>query len=511
MPIYVLGGYGDYSIPPRLQGLYPRTGREVECAGPESPAQLRRPEQVSTPSLPLVNSGKVQLPTSKCGTPYGWTSFWNESPRVKTTYRQSEHQLQAAEAISAIASLQSPFKYPVAPLYHSWLMMCLNMDRNTLWGAAGGMVFEHPTSWDARDRFEKVQELSANSTNQALQSLLGKGSAVGLFNPLNAKRTAPFLMKLPAGTSLKGVACQADADGQTLCRLDMPPMSAAGIETDAKPAAATQPISLPETIDTAAYSAKLDPASGRLTSLKVKPSGHELLAKPVLIVAERGADYHETQPRPNRQRLADSSQSKAEITVERGPLATVVRTHAKFYGGGELRQTIRFYDDDPRIDFEVETEAIPDNTLVVVEFPLAPKISEMRRGIPYGFSHAACGKPNPQLTGLADGIFPAIRWSDYTFSDGGGAVILDRGLTGRELNGNTPVLFLTNAHEIYMGYRCSWLSGRPRQKYQFALLAHDGDWDSARVPQQAWQYNAPPLVRARCGTGRGKIFRADFR
>ncbi len=171
-----------------------------------------------------------------------------------------------------------------------------------------------------------------------------------------------------------------------------------------------------------------------------------------------------------------------------------MRTHAKFYGGGELRQTIRFYDDDPRIDFEVETEAIPDNTLVVVEFPLAPKISEMRRGIPYGFSHAACGKPNPQLTGLADGIFPAIRWSDYTFSDGGGAAILDRGLTGRELNGNTPVLFLTNAHEIYMGYRCSWLSGRPRQKYQFALLAHDGDWDSARVPQQAWQYNAPPLV-----------------
>jgi hypothetical protein len=124
----------------------------------------------------------------------------------------------------------------------------------------------------------------------------------------------------------------------------------------------------------------------------------------------------------------------------------------------------------------------------------ATQLAEMRRGIPYGFSHAACGEPNPELTGLADGIFPAIRWSHYTFADGGGAAILDRGLTGRELNGNTPVLFLTNAHEIYMGYRCSWLSGKPRQKYQFALLAHDGDWDSARVPQRAWEYNAPPLV-----------------
>ena len=89
---------------------------------------------------------------------------------------------------------------------------------------------------------------------------------------------------------------------------------------------------------------------------------------------------------------------------------------------------------------------------------------------------------------------PAVRWSDYSFSDGGGVAILDRGLAGRELNGNTPVLFLMNAHDIYMGYRCSWLSGKPQQKFEFALFAHDGDWDSARVPQRAWEYNAPPLV-----------------
>ena len=88
-----------------------------------------------------------------------------------------------------------------------------------------------------------------------------------------------------------------------------------------------------------------------------------------------------------------------------------------------------------------------------------------------------------------------LRYSCADGSEGSTVEIADdRGLTGRELNGNTPVLFLTNAHEIYMGYRCSWLSGKPRQKYQFALLAHDGGWDSARVPQRAWEYNAPPLL-----------------
>ena len=129
-------------------------------------------------------------------------------------------------------------------------------------------------------------------------------------------------------------------------------------------------------------------------------------------------------------------------------------------------------------------------------FLLLRDIQETRRGIPYGFSHAAWAKPNPELAGNCDGIMPAVRWSHYAFSEAAASAILDRGLAARELNGNTPVLFLMNAHDIYMGYRCSWLSGKPRQKFEFALFAHDGDWDAARVPQRAWEYNAPPLVVA---------------
>ena len=68
-------------------------------------------------------------------------------------------------------------------------MMCLNMDRNSLWGVAGGIVFEHPTSWDVQDRYNKVREIASDSTEKAMQMLLGKGSAVGLFNPMNEKRT----------------------------------------------------------------------------------------------------------------------------------------------------------------------------------------------------------------------------------------------------------------------------------------------------------------------------------
>jgi hypothetical protein len=493
-PSFVLGGDNDYSRAPRYRNYPQEFIEQWKAVAPHAPFSFTVPSKYLDALLPLLQSGKVQLPTAKGGTRMAmYNAMWTDNPRARMTFRQTEHQLQAAEAVSTIASLESSFHYPVAPFYHSWLMMCLNMDRNSLWGAAGGFVFESATSWDVRDRYEKVQEISQGNTCQALRALLGKGSALGLFNPMNEERASPFLAKLPVGTRLAGAICQADADGQTLCRLDMPPLSAAGLEAIAEPPALPEPAAIPEKIETAYYSARLDPASGALTSLRLKPTGREMLEKPVLVVAERGGDYHFMQPRPNRKRLADSSQFRAEVQVEKGPLATVVRTRGKFYGNGQVLQTIRFYADDPRIDFEVVTQDIPNDTQVLVEFPLAQTIQETRRGIPYGFSRAAWAKPNPELAGNCDGIMPAVRWSHYAFSEGGLA-ILDRGLAARELNGNTPVLFLMNAQDIYMGYRCSWLSGKPRQKFAFALYAHDGNWDQARVPQRAWEYNCPPLL-----------------
>lgn len=226
----------------------------------------------------------------------------------------------------------------------------------------------------------------------------------------------------------------------------------------------------------------------------MKPSGREILSGPILIVAEQGGDGHNTPRRPQRKRLADSAQFKPVTTVTRGPLATVVETRSRFHGGRELHQTLHFYANSPRIDFEVECEDIPNKNVVLAEFPLAREIKTTRRGIPYGFSQGAWSVPNPDLPGFTDGILAAIRWSHYEFVDGGGVALLDRGLTGRELTGRTPVLFLLNAQDTYMGYRCAWLSGQGKHHASFALVAHDGDWQEASIPRQAWEFNCPPLI-----------------
>jgi hypothetical protein len=198
--------------------------------------------------------------------------------------------------------------------------------------------------------------------------------------------------------------------------------------------------------------------------------------------------------RADRQRLADTSTGTAHITVTEGPVATTVRVEGTFVAGKPIVQTIRFCDESPRIDYEVTVEDLPNSTTVLAEVPLADEVSQARRGIPYGFSEGAWAVKNPTLPGIADGIQPAIRWSDYQFVGGGGLAILDRGLPGRELVGNTPVIFFLDAQDQYMGYPGGWLSGKGAHTAEFALVPHRGDFREARVARLAYEYNAPPIV-----------------
>ncbi|MEW6745695.1 MAG: discoidin domain-containing protein [Planctomycetota bacterium] len=492
-PVLVLGGGGDYSLPPAVSDYPRRFLGDWRRIAPGAELRFTTLSAYLDTVLPLLRSGKIDIPINRSGAKHSWSSFWIQGPRVKGWYRRCEQALQSAEALATLASLRAGAQYPVAPLYHAWLLMLLNMDRNTLWSAAGGMVFEHDRSWDVKDRFEKVEAITTETAEAALRALLGTGEAAGLFNPLNWQRHDVLAVRLPVGTSLDGCVCEQDSEGRSLCDVGLPSLGVGSLRLTASAPVKPAIVALPRVIETDHYFARLDPDCGALASLKVKPSGREVLAGPVLLVAEQAGDYHETPERAGRKRLSDSRQSKATITVAEGPLAITVRSESRFYGSGVARQTVRFYKHHPRIDFDTELNDIPNLTVVTVEFPVSEPIQETRRGIPYGFSHGAWSKPNTSLSGWTQGIKPAIRWSHYQ-SEAGGVALLDRGLPGRELAGNTPLLFLMNAQEIYMGYPCAWLSGRGKHHFSYALVAHDGDWKGARIPHLAWEFNAPAIV-----------------
>ncbi len=495
-PVLILGGQGDYALAP---------------ARPENPTEFLdswkkfRPDcEIHYTGLspyvdalqPGIKSGKLELPTVRTGTGYTFDSFWIENPLVKAWYRRDEHALQSAEILATIASLKSDFAYPVEPLYHAWLQMLLNMDRNTLWGSAGGMVFDHETSWCAQDRFEWVEKQSAATLETAAQKLAGAGNALSLFNPANWQRTDPMRLKLPVNTSIAGVTGEAVGDGTILCQIPVPAMGIIGEQLSLGSVSMPNPIPLPDTIETKFYSAKMDPVTGALVSLKTKPSGREMLGGPAnVIVAEKHhvtgswepGDF--TDPRPQRQRLASSSDFKANIVVTEGPVAITVKADGEFVGGGQLKRVTRFYKNSPRIEFETELNDIPNRTVVVAEFPLAQAPAESRRGIPFGFSRD---------DRTISGIVPAIRWTDYATPGQGGVALLDRGVPGRELDGSIPIIYLLNAEAKYYGYTNAWLSGNGQHRFEYALVAHDADWTNARIPQLAWEYNSPVTVSAHC-------------
>ena len=466
-PLLLFGGNADYSLAPLYQAYPGEFLPQFRKIAPEFDVQFATPGRYLDALRPGLRSGAIQLPVMRGGTMFNYNAFWIQNPRVKSWFRRCEQQLQAAEMLATAASLRGGYEYPTQMLYHAWLLLCLNMDRNTLWGAAGGMVFEHERSWDAQDRFEWIERTSRGIATRSVHALLGPGKSTVCFNAPNWQRLAP---------------------------------EPAGKET-----------TLPATIQTKFYSARLDPATGALVSLKLKSGNREILGGPANVIVAEQPKKKLSNPadhmvdRPERDRLTDSSKSAPKLTVTASPLATAVEAESAFIGGGTLRRKMVFHNDHPRVDFETELNDLPERTVVVAEFPLAAPVREVRRGIPYGFSHAAWSDPNPALHGFAKGITPAVRWSHYQMA-GAGVALLDHGLSGRELNENTPVIYLYNAAEKYHGYPNAWLSGAGRHVLRYALVAHSDDFTTAQIPQMAWEFNNPPIVVDGCAPAEAASF-----
>jgi len=513
-PLLVLAGADDYALAPAVKTYPTQLLKDWQTEGIGRDIQFSTLSKYLDAIQPAIASGDISIPSSRSGTAYDFDAFWIENPQVKMLYRSHEHLLQSAETLATIATLESAHEYPLKDLYDCWILMCLNMDRNTLWGSAGGMVFVDPKSWDAKDRFDWVEKTAGQTLQTSGEALLSKGDGIGLFNPLNWHRTDPVVLRLPEGVSLAGLPCELLPDGSTLCSSDMPSVSAGAWKISPHPAEQPRAIDLPETIQSAYYSVRVDPKTGALTSLTLKHTSRELLGAPAnVIVAERPARMGQRQDpgdfmpsRPSRTRLATSGDQASTIKVRKGALATTVEINGTFYGGGAIRRTVRFYHDHPRIDFETELNDIPNFTVVVAEFPLAEDVTEVRRAIPFGFSHGAWSKPNPELHGWTKGIVPAVGWVHYALNGGGGFAIFDRGCTGRELDTRTPLIYLLNAEDKYNGYPNPWLSGKGPHLLKYSIVAHADAWSESRIPQMAAEYNRPPVVIANSAPAHAKSY-----
>jgi len=511
-PLLTFGGDHDYSLSFNYKGYPSELLKDWEALEPDTKLKIATLGDWFNLVKPKVEAGEYDLRVVKTGSKiYGWSAFWVNAPKAKQWYRRSEHALQAAEALATAASLKSNLAYPAQDFSNAWFLMSLNMDRGLLWGVCVSGIYVHPKAWDTRDRFETVDAITADTTAKAIPAILGPGrGTLGLFNPSNWERDELVELVLPAGKVVDGAAAQVLEDGKTtLIRTELPSLGLRALALKSGAPQVIKEVNLPETIETDFYSARVDVTSGGLVSLKLKPSGREVLAGVGnLVLADTGSQTSSAQNRfdaifqqahsipdhPKRTRVASSSDQRSTMTCRAGPLATILEIKTPFQGG-DLHRVVRFYKNSPRIDFVTETNDLPDGTIVSVEFSLAEDVTELRRAIPYGFSQTAWSTLTPEQRGNHNGILPVVRWSHYSLARGGGVALMDRGVPSRELIGRRVLIYLHNACDnYYWDKKTDWMSGKGRQSYQYALMPHETNWNEARIPQLAWDYNSPPLV-----------------
>ena len=519
LPFMALWGSADYSLPPpnsaefkaQWEKYYPNSKLHISTLGNYF-------DEVS----PLINSGEVKLPVVKHGWVYYWDGFWIENDKVHKMFRKTEHALQAGEMLAAIGSLEGKLKYPSQNLYHAWLLMHLNSDRASLWGNAGGMVFESDISWDVKDRYNWI----SSTIDKINTDVLGrdKGEYLTWFNAANWQRNDPQYVELESGKTLSGYTTQ-KAGNKTLFFPDLASVGTGSVKTIAGNPGETKKTGLNKPISTSYYDIVIDRQTGDLVELIMKKSGIRLIDKNSnILVAEQEKSkvdlYHFISPRKDRVEIASTKGSEASIEVREGKLATIITITSDLFSKGDAQRIITVYNNYPRIDFDVYLKDVPDKTLVVSEFTFAEEAVSTRRGIPNGFVEEKWPEgekgydmellppwvPDATYKVQEEGILPVIQWSDYQFANGSGLALLDRGLPGRENHNNSVCIFLKLAAEKYMGYPNPWLSGKGTHHYQYAIIGYDSQEYVNVIPRMAWEYNAPPVFMQAANAVEAKSF-----
>jgi len=178
--------------------------------------------------------------------------------------------------------------------------------------------------------------------------------------------------------------------------------------------------------------------------------------------------------REERQVVATSDRIRPAITVRRGSFPRRWKSApncwaARWYGPSDATTNIR-----ARLRGRSEGHSRPD---VVLAISTAEDIAEVRRGIPYGFSHGSWAAPAGCCTDGPGGIVPAVRWS-HTRSRGMEVWLCWTAASraarrARPHAGDLPVEHIST----YRGYPNSCSAAGVRTGSSTHSSQHDGGWE----------------------------------
>lgn len=173
------------------------------------------------------------------------------------------------------------------------------------------------------------------------------------------------------------------------------------------------------------------------------------------------------------------------------------------FGKGHFATRIRLYSGLPRIDVHTTLVNNDERVRYRMALPVTLNDAAITQEIPFG----AIERPK--------GEFPAQNWMDY--SDGEkGIAVLNRGLPGNNVDGDTLFLSLLKCTALKEGYgegsggfssstktTDGYEIGVPHH-FDYAFAPHAGDWKEARLYRRGMEFNQP-LIALKAGSHAGSL------
>jgi alpha-mannosidase len=456
---------------------------------------------------------------------------------LKQRLRHLEHLLLTAEKLGALLQgLGVPMDQEV--IWRAWEPVLFNQAHDLASGVMTDRVYE-----DTLRGFDFSQHLADELVASRFERLCdqidtrGEGVPIVVFNPLGWVRTDVAEVEVgwtepgvwgvrltdPSGRMVPAQIVQARSYGdvglqqariaflaQQVPALGYSVYRAAPLRSKAEAAADPNQGTPAGTMENEYYRMTLDLRTGAITSLVVKPGNWEALSGPGNVVAchHDGGDLWELYqnlnagsnigmkrqqpvPKPGQAQFSHPYAGQPG-TWQTGPVFSECQASHPFTNG-TIRTTVRLYAGLRRID--IRTRLLNNNLYVryQVLFPTSIAGGQNVQEIPFGAIQRPLGIE-----------YPAQNWS--SFGDAAkGLALLNRGLPGNLVNESTLMLSLMRSARIAAygyggGYEPGMSSDTGLAKgqeltFDYALVAHAGDWRQAAVYRDGLEFNHPLLAR----------------
>lgn len=417
--------------------------------------------------------------------------------RNKRYNRLCEFKNTDAEFLGAMGLWKSGSDYPEKELRHAWEITLLNQFHDILPGSSIKEVYE-----DSREQYQEILELTKGLIEKSIGNLAAsidteeEGIVVVNTMGMNRNTVAEFKADKPV-TIWDGNRClpgQLGADG--IYRFMTGELPSKGYVTYEVREAETEcrkekriRVSRQE-IDTPFYHILVD-EDGYFPSIYDKRENRELV--------QAGSRANVLQVFEDRPWKYDAwnldefyTEKMWEITgllewtvVEEGPVRTCIRTRRHFLDS-EIIQTIIFYTESPRIDFQTTVDWKESQLFLKTAFPLDIMSDKGVFEIQYGnverMTHRNTSWDRARYEVCAH------KWADLA-EHGYGAALLNDCKYGYDILNSVMRLSL-----IKSGIEPNPEADQEVHHFTYALYPHKGDFREGHVIREAYDLNCPAYV-----------------